>query len=245
MNRLLLLLLLGIVSLRSYGQEDGNRSLRYYIETAKENSPLITDYRNQTEIEQAELERLKAMYTHSRLELNGDYLFVPIISNDGGRTTFKWNARSATDYYGYDLGESSGSFHAGATWTQPLFGRSSYKVVQEQAKINMDMANNRIRMEEHQLERSITEQYLLCLLDKAQIDFTDSVGTVIKHRMEIVQKLVENSLSKQSDLKLLLIEQEANAELHTAARQSYHTHLMDLNLLCGIADTTDVVDFRE
>ncbi|WP_418210591.1 TolC family protein [Bacteroides zhangwenhongii] len=240
MNRLLLLLLLGIVSLRSYGQEDGNRSLHYYIETAKENSPLITDYRNQTEIEQSELERLKAMYTHSRLELNGDYLFVPIISKDGGRIAFKWNARSATDYYGYDLGESSGSLHAGATWTQPLLGRSSYKMAQEQAQINTDITNNRIRMEEHQLERSVTEQYLLCLLDKAQMDFTDSVGTVIDCRIEIVRKLVENGLSKQSDLNLLMIEREANAELHIAARQSYHTHLMDLNLLCGIDDATDV-----
>ena len=144
------------------------------------------------------------------------------------------------DYYGYDLGESSGSFHAGATWTQPLLGRSSYKIAQEQAKINTDMANNRVRMEEHQLERSVTEQYLLCLLDKAQIDFTDSVGTVIDHRIEIVRKLVENGLSKQSDLNLLMIEKEANAELHTVARQDYHTHLMDLNLLCGIADTADV-----
>ena len=74
MNRLLLLFSLSIVSLHSYGQEDGSKSLHYYIETAKENSPLIADYRNRTEIEQAELERLKAMYTHSRLELNGDYL---------------------------------------------------------------------------------------------------------------------------------------------------------------------------
>lgn len=226
--------------MHSYGQEVEKKSLHYYIETAKENSPLITDYRNQTEIEQAELKRLKAMYTHSRLELNGDYLFVPIISKDGGRAAFKWNARSATDYYGYDLGESSGSFHAGATWTHPLLGRSSYKAAQEQAQINMYIANNHIRMEEHQLERSVTEQYLLCLLDKAQIDFTDSVGTVIGRRMEIVQKLVENGLSKQSDLNLLVIEKEANDELQTAARQDYHTHLMDLNLLCGIDDTTDV-----
>lgn len=240
MNRLLLLFSLSIVSLHSYGQEEGRRSLHYYIETAKENSPLIADYRNQTEIEQAELERLKAMYTHSRMELNGDYLFVPIVSKDDGRAAFKWNARSATDYYGYDLGESSGSFHAGATWTHPLLGRSSYKVAQEQAKINTDMANNRIRMEEHQLERSVTEQYLLCLLDKAQIDFTDSVGTVIECRIEIVRKLVANGLSKQSDLNLLMIEREANAELHTAACQDYHTHLMDLNLLCGIDEVTDV-----
>ena len=240
MNRLLLLFSLSIVSLHSYGQEDGSKSLHYYIETAKENSPMIADYRNRTEIEQAELERLKAMYTHSRLELNGDYLFVPIVSKDGGRAAFKWNARSATDYYGYDLGESSGSFHAGATWTHPLLGRSPYKVAQEQAKINTDMANNRIRMEEHQLERSVTEQYLLCLLDKTQIDFTDSVGTVIDRRIEIVRKLVANGLSKQSDLNLLMIEREANAELHTAACQDYHTHLMDLNLLCGIDEVTDV-----
>ena len=240
MNRLLLLFSLSIVSMYSYGQEDGSRTLHYYIETAKEYSPLITDYRNQTKIEQAELERLKAMYTHSRLELNSDYLFVPIISKDGGRTAFKWNARSATDYYGYDLGESSGSFHAGTTWTQPLLGKSSYKVAQEQAKINMDMANNRIRMEKHQLERSVTEQYLLCLLDKAQIDFTDSVGMVIDRQMNIIMKLVANGLSKQSDLNLLMIERDANVELNTAACQDYHTHLMDLNLLCGIDDMTDV-----
>lgn len=240
MNRLLLLFSLVIVSLYSYGQENDNKSLHYYIENAKEHSPLITDYRNQTEIEQAELERLKVMYTHSRLELNGDYLFVPIISNDGGRAAFKWNAQSAMDYYGYDLGESSGSFHAGVTWTHPLLGRSSYKVAQEEVKINTDMANNRIRMEKHQLERSVTEQYLLCLLDKRQIDFTDSVGRVIEHRIEIVRKLVANGLSKQSDLNLLMIEKEANAELHTTACQDYHTHLMDLNLLCGIDETTDV-----
>lgn len=240
MNRLLLLFSLSIICLYSYGQGNGYRSLHYYIGTAKEHSPLITDYRNQTEIEQAELDRLKAMYTHSRLELNGDYLFVPVISKDGGRAAFKWNARSATDYYGYDLGESSGYFHAGVTWTQPLLGRSSYKAAQEQAKINTEMANNRIRMEEHQLERSVTEHYLLCLLDKAQMDFTDSVGTVIDHQMEIVQKLLKSGLSKQSDLNLLMIEKEANAELHAAACQDYHTHLMDLNLLCGIDEVNDV-----
>ncbi len=240
MNRLLLLFSLSIVSLYSYGQEVQERSLHYYIETAKEHSPLIRDYRNQTEIEQAELERLKVLYTHSRLELNGDYLFVPVISKDGGRAAFKWNTHSATDYYGYDLGESSGSLHAGVTWTQPLLGRSSYKAAQEQARINTDKTNNRIRMEEHQLERSVTEQYLLCLLDKAQIDFTDSVGTVIDRQMDIIRKLVESGLSKQTDLNLLMIEREANAELHTAACQDYHTHLMDLNLLCGIDDVTDV-----
>ena len=88
--------------------QDTSHNLSYYVEVARNYSPLLHDYRNQLQIEQAELQRLKAMYTRSRLELNGDYLFVPVITKDGGQTSFQWNARDATDYYGYDLGESSG-----------------------------------------------------------------------------------------------------------------------------------------
>lgn len=238
MNRFLFTFLLSTICICSYGQKQ-TKSLCEYIETAKQNSPLLNDYRNQIHIEQAELQRLKALYRHSSLELNGDYLFVPIISKDGGRTSFKWNAKDAMDYYGYDLGESSGSLHAGVTWTQPLLGNTSYKVAQEQSHINTELASHRIRLEEHQLERSVTEQYLLCLLDQTQIAFADSIGTVLEHQTEIVRKLVENGLSKQSDLHLLAVEKEANAELRLSSLQSYHTHLMDLNLLCGIEDTTD------
>ena len=143
------------------------KSLYDYVEAAKQYSPLLHDYRNQLQIEQAELRRLKTLYTRSRLELNGDYLFVPVLTKDGGQTSFRWNAQDATDYYGYDLGESSGHLHAGATWTQPLLGHSSYKVAQEQSRINMDMARNHIRLEENQLERTVTEQYRLDSLNTA------------------------------------------------------------------------------
>ena len=143
------------------------KSLPDYVEAAKRYSPLLHDYRHQLQIEQAELRRLKALYTRSRLELNEDYLFVPVLTKDGGQTSFRWNAQDATDYYGYDLGESSGHLHAGATWTQPLLGHSSYKVAQEQSCINMDMARNHIRLEENQLERAVTEEYRLDSLNTA------------------------------------------------------------------------------
>ena len=210
------------------------------MEAAKRNSPLLNDYRNQMQMEQDELQRLKAMYRHSRLEVNGDYLFVPIVSKDGGRTSFQWNAHNATDYDGYDLGESSGFLHAGVTWTQPLLGNSSYKGVQEQSRINTEIVRNHIRLEEHQLERTVTEQYLLCLLDQTQAAFADSVGAVLVHQEKTVGRLVKNGLAKESDLRLLAIERAANEELRLSSLQSYHTHLMDLNLLCGIEDTANV-----
>ena len=164
MKHILLFLASYVLGVATYGQ---GYSLSCYIKAAKQYSPLLHNYRNQLQIEQAELRRLKALYTRSRLELNGDYLFVPVLTKDGGTTSFRWNAQDATDYYGYDLGESSGHLHAGATWTQPLLGHSSYKVAQEQSRINMDMARNHIRLEENQLERAVTEQYRLDSLNTA------------------------------------------------------------------------------
>ena len=188
MTRFIFPFLLSLLCLYAYGQRTG-KSLPDYVEAAKRYSPLLHDYRNQLQIEQAELRWLKALYTRSRLELNGDYLFVPVLTKDGGTTSFRWNAQDATDYYGYDLGESSGHLHAGATWTQPLLGHSSYKVAQEQSRINMDMARNHIRLEENQLERAVTEQYLLCLLDQTQIAFADSIDALLKRQTSLVRQL--------------------------------------------------------
>ena len=55
--------------------------------------------------------------------------------------------------------------------------------------INEDLANNHIRVEKHQLERFVTEHYLLCLLDKIQIHFADSVASLLEKQIRTVQKL--------------------------------------------------------
>lgn len=236
MFRLFLLFTFSMACICLQGQEKKERTLRYYIERAMENSPLIKDCKNLASMHDAELQRLRAMYTHSRLEVNGDYLFVPIISKDGSKTTFECNAQDGADYYGYDLGESSGHLHAGVTWTKPLLGGHAYKAAQQHATINEDIAMNRIRMEEHQLERAVTEQYLISMLDRIQADYADSIATLLDKQIDIVKKLARNGLAKQSDVGLLLIEQAANDETRATSRYSYRTHMMDMNVLCGIDD---------
>ncbi|WP_293671946.1 TolC family protein [uncultured Parabacteroides sp.] len=216
-------------------------TLDYYLESARENSPLIQDYRNQKEIEVYERQRLKALYTRSKVTLNGDYLFVPVISKDNGKTSFEWNPQDGVDYYGYDLGQSSGHFQAGVTWTQPLLGHSAYKVAGEQARMNTEILNDKMHLEQHQLERVVTEQYLLCLLDSKQIAFADSVGQLLDRQAVVVRHLAESGLAKLSDLQLVTIERQSNQDMEIASRQSFYTHLMDLNMLCGIKDTAVVL----
>ena len=236
-------LLIGLLSccLLSVKGQQVSYTLDYYLESARENSPLIQDYRNQKEIEVYERQRLKALYTRSKVTLNGDYLFVPVISKDNGKTSFEWNPQDGVDYYGYDLGQSSGHFQAGVTWTQPLLGHSAYKVADEQARMNTEILNDKMHLEQHQLERVVTEQYLLCLLDSKQIAFADSVGQLLDRQAVVVRHLAESGLAKLSDLQLVTIERQSNQDMEIASRQSFYTHLMDLNMLCGIKDTAVVL----
>lgn len=172
-----------------------------YLDSVRRNSPLNKEYVGRKEAAASERQRLKAFYTHSKTEVNGDLLFVPIVSLDGGGASFKWNAHDAMDYYGYDLGESSGYLHGGVTWTKPLLGGGLYKVAEEQADLDGDTASNEIRLEEHSLERLVTEHYLLCLLDKAQIVFADSVGSALDRQIEVVSRLVSSGMASRSDLR--------------------------------------------
>lgn len=95
MTRLFFTLFFLACFLAGNGQE-GERNLAFYMETARRHSPLLQDYRNRESMQRLERERLKSLYTRSRLELNGEYLFVPVISKDGGRTSFQWNAQDGT-----------------------------------------------------------------------------------------------------------------------------------------------------
>lgn len=212
-------------------------SLDYYIRAAQQNSPLIQDLQNQVKIQQAEEMRLKAFYTQARVELSGEYLVVPVVSTAGGHTSFKWNSQDGTDYWGYDLGQSSGHLLAGINWTKPLLGNSSFKVAQEQTRATDRILTYKMKLEKHQLERTVTEQYILCLLDKAQMDYADSVHEILKQQTGITMRLIKSGYSKVSDLHLLNIEDENNKELWSSSFQSYRSHLADLNILCGLKDT--------
>lgn len=216
------------------------RPLPYFIEAAKRNSPFINECRNRLQIGQAELHRLEAMHRRSRVEANGEWLVVPVVAVDGGRTTFEWQAGDGGSYWGYDVGESSGHLHAGLTWTQPLLGGYACKAAKAQADVSAAVALHDLRMEEHQLERTVTEHYLICCLDLTRAAYADSIAAVIARQAEVVGRLVAGGLVKQSDLSLLAVERAANEEQRLAALQSYAAHLADLHVLCGLGDTADV-----
>lgn len=215
-------------------------SLEYYLNKAFQSSPLQLDKNNQVDILNNENQYLKNVYTHAQTLLSGKYLFVPIFDKDNGTTSFKWNPQSANDYYGYDLGVNSGNLQCGVTWSQPLLGNSIYKAAESQINVQQNILMNNIRLNQHDIERNVVDQYILCLLDKNLIDFADSISQLLSTQAEFITKLAYAGYVKQSDLQIINIEKNANNETKVSSMQSYHNHLMELNALCCINDTANV-----
>jgi hypothetical protein len=213
-------------------------SLEYYVSKALLSSPLLMDEHNQTSILDDEKSYLMNVYTHAQTLLTGNYLFVPIIETDNEKTSFKWNAQSANHYYGYDLGVSNGNLQYGVTWTKPLLGKSVYQVAESQINTQREMLKNNIRLNRHDIERNVIDQYVLCMLDRDQIDFADTISKILATQADFITRLAYVGQAKQSDIQMIIIEQKANNETKASCVQSFRNHLMELNALCCIRDTT-------
>ncbi len=216
------------------------QDLAFYIEQAKINSPLIQDNKNQSEAARLEVERLKAFYTKAQVSLTGSYLFAPVITRDNGQSKLELNPSGASENYsGYDLASSNGGVYQGlVNINQPLFNGARYETTAQQTLIGAQINENTIQLTAHDLEKFVTDQYILCLQDYKQTEYLSSMSRIIIEQRNIISKLVENGISKQSDLSLLIIEQKTQETALNTFKATYRRDLMDLRVLCGISDTT-------
>lgn len=219
----------------TYAQTD----LNYYINSAKKNSPLILDNQNQSKANQLEAQRLKAFYTKPQIGITANYLFSPIINLDNNTAKFEANSSGANKYVGYDIAASNGgTYQALLNVTQPLFNSERYKTYADQLNVTTQINQNNVKLTEHDIEKVITDQYILCLQDNKQADYAEAMMKLLEEQKIVIQKLVESSIYKQSDLTLFNIEYQNFMGQTATFKANYRRDLMDLNVLCGIDDTT-------
>lgn len=213
--------------------------LNYYINTAKKNSPIIADNQNQSLAYQKEIDRLKAFYTKPQIGITANYLLAPILNKDSNSSQIQLNPTNAEKYYGYDLGATNGGqYQALLNVSQPLFNGQRYKTNSELMAVNSKINQNNIKLSEHDIEKIVTDQYILCLQDSKQIEYVNQMITLLDNQRTILRKLVERSIYKQSDATLLNIEYQNYQSQLAALKANYQSHLFDLNILCGINDNT-------
>ncbi len=218
-----------------------SRGLETFLDKARQSSSLIRDNQNQIQANAFEAQRLQAFYTKPLVQLIGTAQVSPIFSTDGGRVRTELNSNGADRYFGYDLAVSNGGLYQGlVNVTQPISNLFRARAYAEPFVLASQIGQTVIGLGQHDVERIVTDQYILCLQDRLQVQYTDSLLQLLSEQRGIVLKFVEASLLKRSDLTLVDIETQTQRNLRVAYQTAYRRDLLELNALSGLADTTYV-----
>jgi len=235
---LILLLFSGII----YSQQ---RDLNYYLEQARQNSPLLQKNINDSKIIDLDLLQTERILKNPIINLESNLLFAPIITHTTNSNRLDLVSNGSDNYTGYDLAISNGGqYQAFLTLKQPLLGKSNLKVYSQKSDISKKQNNNSTAMTIHEMEQLVSYQYILCIKSNVQIKNEKQLIAQLNDQLNVMQKLVNSAVYKQTDLLLLQIEKQNLEISNKAFEDDYKSNLYDLNLLCGIKDSSRV-DIQE
>ncbi|MEI6753607.1 MAG: TolC family protein [Paludibacter sp.] len=242
MSKIMLSVIFIITSISIFSQQ---LNLNFFLEQAKRNSPLINKNNNDSKIINLDFQQTERILKSPVISLESGLLFAPIISNDAVPSTFDVVSNGSSNYIGYDLGiTNGGQYQAYLSVKQPLLGNMNLKPYTTKSDISRKQNENSTTLTVHELEQLVGYQYILCLKSKAQIKNGKTILQLVDEQLSIMHKLVENAIYKQSDLMLLEIEKQNKVLEKKSFEDDYKANLYDLNLLCGIKEST-AIDIEE
>ncbi len=215
--------------------------INFYINRARQNSPLIFERTNKNAALDVEIKRLKAFYTKPQIALNASVLFAPIVSTGNGTTKFEFVSSGTDDYYGYDLALSDGGqYQAVVSVEQPLLGNGRMEIAGQNIAVAKQINETEIKLTGHDIERIVGLQYLRCLRSQQRIEAYDKLTGLVRDQLKLMDKLTQSGIFKYSDLELLKIEYRNYQVALEKSKAGFNQNLMDLNILCGLNDTSAV-----
>jgi len=215
-----------------------SRDLKYYLQQANQNSPLINKSKNANKLLKLDKQQIEAILTKPLINVDATLLFAPIISHDNSTNRFQWISEGANSYTGYDLAVSDGGqYQAYVSVQQPLLTGSISKAYANKNSISSKLNSNSIELTHHELEQLVNYQYLLCLKAKRQSNISRQLVNDMTEQLKTMENLVEHGIYKQTDLMILQIETENYKLEYQNYNTDYLNTIADLNLVCGINDT--------
>jgi len=213
-----LLTLFVITSTLSYAQD-----LKYYLDKATGNSPLLADYRNQISLVKLDSAILIANY-QARVGLNSTGTYAPVVRG-----------------FGYDDALSNGkTFSAMVTVNQSITGKNILNTELRGIGLQRDSVNNFLELTEQDLRKRIIEQYIIAYAGQQQLDFNKEVYALLKNEEVILKTLTRSNVYKQTEyLTFLVTFQQQELQLKQS-RIAFLNNLALLNFLSGIKDTSSV-----
>jgi outer membrane protein TolC len=209
--------------------------LEFFIDSAYANSPVIKDNQNKLKYSELSLKQSVAELASPKVFLASEVLFAPYLNNGANIIT----AYPSEKAIGYDVGITNGGLYsATANASLPLITVAGKKAYHDVYSAETESYNNQVELTKHEIEQTVTYQYVTCYLSELQIDYVQRAIKLLEDQKAIVKDLVNSGISKQSDYILMGIEIQ-NQQINLSQFQSdYSTAFLQLKTYCGIKDSS-------
>ncbi|MBC7606189.1 MAG: TolC family protein [Burkholderiales bacterium] len=218
--KLKIIFTLVLFSVKSFSQE---RDLRFYVEKAQNNSPLLKDLTSQ----------IKSNSIDSLLN----------IANYKPQITANLNANYAPvlNGFGYDVALSNGQTISGLVGVnKKIVGKSQINSQAESFHLLSASIVFSKKIAVKDVNKLITAQYITASGNAEQIIYNQKMAMLLKDEAAILKKLTQNSIYKQTDYLVFLSTMKQQELQVLQLKQQYQNDVGLLNYLSGETDTTFV-----
>ena len=195
--------------------------MQEYLDSARANNPVSQENQNLSAIAALEVDKAKAMYYLPEVSASGNFLYAPVVKG-----------------VGYEEAITNGALYsAQLNINMPLFTRRKVEAQMKNSAVNQEAYRNNIELSQHDLDRQVTEQYILTWQNLERIAATQRLLDILSEQEKVVRVFAENAILSQSDVLFFTIEKENKQLALQDFQAAYRQGLARLNLLCGRVDT--------
>ena len=195
-------------------------SVNEYITIAKENSPLLREFRNAVRSNLIDSQLIRASYL-PQVTATTNNLYAPTLP-----------------HFGYDDAITNGGAYSTLLGVTKAFASRDNLNTQYQAvRLSSDSTLNESRVSEQDLTRTVLAQYLTAYGDQQQLFADEEISRLLHNEETLLRNLAQNNIYRQTDYLTFLVTLKQQELQLKQARIQYLTDFGTLNYLCGIIDT--------
>lgn len=216
----ILIILIAAISLGKASAQQTPKDLGFFLSQAKSSSPLLKDLANQRKSLAVDSMITRAT-AGPKLNANGAGLYAPIVHG-----------------YGYDEVITNGqSLEGYLSLNYDLLNKKRLQNQLEGIKIQGDSIRYVGKLSTLDLERTITDQYLLTYASQEQQRFNSEVVSLLQKENELLKPLTRANVYKQSEYLTFLVTLQQQQLAEKQAEIQYRNDYATLAYMAGMQDT--------
>lgn len=213
-----------LILISAYCHAQQNDQLKFYVDNALRNSPLLSDYQNQLQSSRYDSLLVRAGYK-TQVTGTSNNSYAPVLKG-----------------FGYDEAITNGANVSALVGVSRQLPNKKVLTAQlRNIQLQNDLAINSSTISEQDLRKTIVAQYITAYGDLQQLEFNRQVNSLLLKEESLLKKLTQKNVYREVDYLAFLVTLQQQSLVIKQLTMQYQDDYATLNYLSGVNDTAFVV----